>query len=245
MKFAILSDIHANAEALKVVFRDARAQGVRKIFCLGDVVGYGPEPVEALDLCRESCDVVLMGNHDAAVAGVISCGDFRQEAQMGVLRHRQELSEEARAWLGARPYVKRTKSFVCAHGSPFYPEFFNYVMDEMDAGDAIFSANGKRLIFVGHTHVSTCWKYVPGKSLTEEEPVNRVLEPKNRLVVNVGSVGYPRVEPESVYVLYDSETCQIVYRRLPFDFKGYVNRMYEKGILLPEWLTERWRGYLT
>lgn len=244
MKFAILSDVHANAEALKIVLQDAKEQGAEKILCLGDVVGYGPDAGEAVRLCQESCDVVLMGNHDAAVAGVIPCGNFRAEAQMGVFRHRHELSAEDRDWLGSRPYTCRTKSFVCAHGSPFYPEAFNYVMDEMDAGDAIFAAEGKRLIFVGHTHFSTCWRYDPGKTLSEVEAVDCVLEPKIRLVVNVGSVGYPRAEPESVYVLYDTKTHQIVYRRLPFDFRGYVKRMDEKGVQLPDWLEEQWRPFL-
>ncbi|MGN0852568.1 MAG: metallophosphoesterase family protein [Kiritimatiellia bacterium] len=244
MKFAILSDVHANAEALKTVLRDVREHGVERIVCLGDVVGYGPDPVESLRLCRESCQVVLMGNHDAAVVGAISCDDFRPEARMGVFRHRRELPAEDRAWLAGRPHVCRTRSFLGVHGSPFRPEDFNYVLDEADAEDAMAAATGRRLVFVGHTHFSTCWERVPGQPPVESGAVDRTLGPRGRLIVNVGSVGYPRVESESVYVLYDSRSRRIAYRRLPFDFKGYVRRMGQKGISLPEWLEERWRERL-
>ena len=86
MLYAIMSDIHANPSALEKVLVDAKEQGAEKVICLGDVVGYGPDPVEAVSLCRESCDVVLMGNHDAAVAGLTRTDNFIAFAQDGVRR---------------------------------------------------------------------------------------------------------------------------------------------------------------
>lgn len=101
MRYAIISDIHANPKALEKVLRDAREQCADKVVCLGDVVGYGPDPVAAVALCRESCGVTLMGNHDAAVAGVIATDGFIAFAREGVRRHRELLGAEDAAWLGA------------------------------------------------------------------------------------------------------------------------------------------------
>ncbi len=103
MLYAVMSDIHANPQALARALADAREQGAEKFICLGDVVGYGPDAVGAVALARTSFDVVLMGNHDAATAGLIPAFTFRPEARAGVYRHGHELSDDDLSWLRQLP----------------------------------------------------------------------------------------------------------------------------------------------
>ena len=241
MLYAILSDVHANPSALEKALADARGHGAEKIVCLGDVVGYGPDPTEAVALCRSACDVTLMGNHDAAVAGLLRTDNFIAFAQDGVRRHAGALAAADIAWLRALPYQHCGKSFICVHGTLLHPERFSYMYD----ADQICHAFGqmaqrrRRLLFVGHTHqagafVCTAENRVrmmaSGASLT--------MEPKEKYIVNVGSVGYPRADHDITYVLYDTRARTVVYRHLPFDFDGYLARLEAKGVIPPRWLLD-------
>ena len=245
MRYAIMSDVHANPTALKTALADAREQGADKILCLGDVVGYGPDPEEAVALCRDSFDVTLMGNHDAAVAGVIGSDNFIPFAQDGVRRHAAALVAGDIDWLRTRPYMHRSRSFVCAHGTPIRPDCFFYMND---AEAVILSLEWmarqrKRLLFVGHTHHACCIIYRPGEKATVIGPDKDIrLAPRTRYIVNVGSVGYPRTDRDITYVLYDTAVRKVCFRHLPFDFPGYVRRLETKNVNLPLWLADHMRN---
>lgn len=238
MLYAIFSDIHANPAAFQAAVADARALGAQKFLCLGDVVGYGPDAVGAVKLARETCDVVILGNHDAATAGLISTCNFRLEAQEGVERHRRELDDEAREWLRSLPLVHRARTFLGAHGTIDEPEYFGYIFRADQAWGA-FEAMGKStLLFVGHTHVSM-WCTRNGKGLVSaghDEVLT--LKRDQQYIINVGSVGYPRNEPQSIYVLYDSRRRTVGWRRLEFDFQSYFEAMQSKNIYIAPWLRE-------
>ena len=105
MKYAIISDVHANPVALEKVLADAEQCGVEQVVCAGDVVGYGPDPAGAIRILRERGIPVVMGNHDVAVADYVGIGYMIGSAQDGVTRHRAELGEDDLAWLGSLPYV--------------------------------------------------------------------------------------------------------------------------------------------
>lgn len=242
MRYAILSDIHANAAALRKVLGDVREQKADKVVCLGDVVGYGPDPVGALALCRESCDVVLMGNHDAAVAGVVSPAGFIPYAQDGVRRHRELLSATERGWLGLLPFEKRYPGFVCAHGSIEHPERFGYIIDTQSVIAAFVQLIElrRRVLFVGHTHHACVYDYDIEENRMKILPADELkVLPRHRYIVNVGSVGYPRVDCRSTYVLYDTETKLVRYRDLAFDYPSYVQELQSRNIDLPAWLAEQ------
>lgn len=238
MIYAILSDIHANPWALEHALADARAQGAEKFICLGDVVGYGPDAVGAVQLARKTFDAVVMGNHDAATLGLISTADFRSEAREGALRHRAELPEENLAWLRELPLVHRTRTFLAAHGSVSMPEQFPYVTDVGTALAAFRVMKQIPLSFVGHTHASLWIGLMPGGKLLAERSDTLEIDTRNRYIVNVGSVGYPRNESESVYVLYDSRKHLVTWRRLPFDYDVYFAAMEKKNIYIAPWLHE-------
>lgn len=238
MRYAVMSDIHANPWALERALADAREQGAEKFVCLGDVVGYGPDAVGAVELARSVFDVALMGNHDAATVGLISSWNFRPEAKAGFLRHGIELGAEALSWLRGLPHVYRGELFAAAHGSLVNPEAFAYILREGDALAAFEAMDATPLLFVGHTHLSLAVERT-GRSRVRVRAADRLeLSGKSAYIVNAGSVGYPRNEPESVYALYDSDQGTVVWRRLPFDYGNYVARMRAKRIELPGWLVE-------
>lgn len=239
MQYAVMSDIHANPQALERALADAREQGAEKFVCLGDVVGYGPDAVGAVALARASFDVVLMGNHDAATAGLIPVFSFRPEARAGVYRHEHELSDDALAWLRELPYVYHARTFWAAHGSIAHPEVFPYISTEEAVWEALRAMGRTPLLFVGHTHASLWIEARAGSAeLTAARTATRTLARGCRSIVNVGSVGYPRNEPESVYALYDSRRRVVTWRRLPFDYAGYFAQMEAKGIYIAPWLRE-------
>jgi len=239
MRYAILSDIHANPNALACALGDARDLGVEKVICLGDVVGYGPNPVKAVELVRSCCDVTLMGNHDAAVSGVMSTASFNATAVKGVLRHQKVLGAKDMKWLATLPYLHEEADFVCAHGSTMNPKWFNYVFSDTDAKDAL-EMTSKRLVFVGHTHNRASWVLKPGKSVPETGPRDILpLEDGCRYVVNVGSVGYPRTTFGSWYCVYDTEERRITFQSLPFDLAAYATELKRRRIDLPLWLSDR------
>lgn len=238
MRYAVMSDIHANPWALERALADAREQGAEKFVCLGDVVGYGPDAVGAVELARSVFDVALMGNHDAATVGLISSWNFRPEAKAGFLRHGIELGAEALSWLRGLPHVYRGELFAAAHGSLVNPEAFAYILREGDALAAFEAMDATPLLFVGHTHLSLAVERT-GRSRVRVREADRLeLLGKSAYIVNAGSVGYPRNEPESVYALYDSDQGTVIWRRLPFDYGNYVARMRAKRIELPGWLVE-------
>ena len=244
MRYAIISDIHANPVALEVALADARSNKADRIVCLGDVVGYGPDPVESVALCRSSCDVVLMGNHDAAVAGTTDTRNFIAFAQDGVRRHSAELNDADKEWLRALPYVYRDRSILCAHGTPVYPDMFLYMNDREPVILSLewMAKQKRRLLFVGHTHHACCIVYEPaGRLRVEQATEDIVLDRRSTYMVNVGSVGYPRADHDITYVLYDTASKTITFRHLPFDFNGYVGRMEATNVRLPLWLSDYMR----
>jgi len=226
VKYAVISDVHANPEALRRVLDDARRCGAEKVVCLGDVVGYGPGPAEAVALVRESAALAIAGNHDDAVSGRGDSSAFIGLAADAAERHRDALSADARAWLGSLPYTCELQGAVATHGDITDPKSFAYIEDESDAA-ANFEATDAQLVFVGHTHVPTI--FLTGRSGTvyKTEPQDFELEDGKRYIVNPGSVGYPREADGkcmSSYVLYDSDAHTVRFRFLPFSVASVMQR---------------------
>ena len=226
MKYAVISDIHANESALRHVLDDAHAQGVSRIICLGDVIGYGPLPRETVALVRASAAITLAGNHDDAVSGRQGADDFIDLAGEAVSRHRDALDATDLAWLRTLPYTCELEGAIAAHGDFTEPSAFHYIETEADA-EANFAATDAQLMFVGHTHVPAL--FLTGQSgrtyrLTGQD---FTLEEGKRYIVNPGSVGYPRERDGvclSSYVIYDTATRAVFYRQLPFAVSSVMQR---------------------
>ena len=224
MTYAILSDIHANEIALSAVLADARRHGAGRVICLGDVVGYGPEPERAVTIIRRAAAVTLAGNHDDAVAGRLDPSNFIDLAADAVARHREALSRESIDWLRGLPYVFKGRGFACAHGDFTAPAAFRYVAEASEAA-ANFAARREQLMFVGHSHVPGIFLTGASGRVYYLSPTDFTLEDGKRYIVNPGSVGYPRTNGhicESTYVLYDDTERTITFRRLPFTVRSVM-----------------------
>ncbi len=239
---AIISDVHANLEALTAVIDDIRGQGVRTIYNLGDTVGYGADPAACIDLVDAACAVNLCGNHDYAV--LFDAEGFNPIAKKSVEFHRRVLepSEENDdpevvrrwAWLSNLEPMHENKGFEAMHGSPRQP-ITEYVlpsdpeMDPIKVSD-VFSAMSQHIAFVGHTHFPGVLEEHNESFLMLATIGNRyVIDDNRRAIVNVGSVGQPRDRnPKSCYLIYDGKT--ITYRRVEYD----VEKTVQKILALPD-----------
>lgn len=226
MKYAVISDIHANLQALEAILKDAASQDVERIVCLGDVVGYGPLPAETLRRVRSVAATVIAGNHDDAVSGKISGEDFIDLAADAVKRHRTALSAEELAWLKTLPYTAKLDGAIAAHGDFTDPPAFNYMMDGKTVS-ANLNATDEQLMFVGHTHVPCVYLVGQSGRIYRIDPEDFTLEDGKRYIVNPGSVGYPRENKGqcySSYVIYDSSERTIQFRMLPFTVASVMQR---------------------
>lgn len=224
MVYAIISDVHANAIALSSVLEDARRCGAKKLLCLGDVVGYGPEPESTASTIRARAAFTLAGNHDDAVSGRLDASNFIDLAADAVSRHREALSDDNLAWLKSLPYIYNGKSFMCAHGDFTAPKAFEYISDEQEAA-ANFAATRAQLMFVGHSHVPGIFLTGASGKVYSLPPTDFTLENGKRYIVNPGSVGYPRTNGnvcESTYVLYDDAENTVSFRRIPFTVRSVM-----------------------
>ena len=243
MKYAIISDIHANPAALEAVLADLARYGVEKVVCAGDVVGYGCDPVQTIRILRERNIITVMGNHDAAVAGWRDTNDMIDRARDTDMRHREELGESDLAWLRSLPYVYADENLAVAHSNFVSPECMGYIHTPFDARYSFIYQDKERILFIGHTHLEALYGF--GFASDPRFPDCREAPPHDfeladgwRYLINVGSAGYPRVKPYSSYVLYDSATGAVLFRRVPFDFAGYAKELQANSIPIPEWLME-------
>lgn len=234
MKRALISDIHGNLEALRVVLADIREQGVSEIYCLGDIVGYGPNPCECLDLVIEHCEATILGNHDQAT--LFDPDGFNPVAQRAIYWTREQLedgpgtpSQRNRRWdfLGELHRTVSDGDFLFVHGSPREPTN-EYVFPEdiynQRKMDALFNRIQK-YCFQGHTHLPGV--FTPDyRFVTPEECNNQYRLVSDKAMVNVGSVGQPRDgDPRACYVIL--EDTALTYRRLQYPVEETRGKIYD------------------
>ena len=230
---AIISDIHGNLEALQAVLKDIEARGVSEIYCLGDVVGYGPNPRECVDLVMR-CKVVLLGNHDQGA--IFDPDGFNPQAERAIFWTRAQLENSSeprqireRRWefLAERPRQVRENGFLYVHGSARYP-LSEYVFPEdiynMKKMERIF-ALVERYCFQGHTHVPGI--FTENLQFLSPEDVNSQYKLDGRKTLcNVGSVGQPRDgDWRACYVMLDGETINFI--RVEYDVETTIRKVYE------------------
>ncbi len=221
MRFAIVSDIHANQQAWATTLADIRAQQIERIICLGDIVGYGPNPAEVLSSIHANVTDCALGNHDAVLGGLLDPECFNDDAQAMIEWTRERLDAKAGKWLRTLPLLLRGPGFSCTHANSAAPEGFAYVYEEDDVRQSLEHANDD-LIFVGHTHRAAIHYLNRDNEYRCLEPVDFFLEDGKRFIVNVGSVGIPRDRDfRSSYCVYDSEERSISFRRVAYDVEAF------------------------
>ena len=237
MLYGIYSDIHANLPALEVVLESMREHGVERRVCLGDIVGYGASPNECVALVKENADVCILGNHDSVAIKWDSDVGFNPYAKTAIEWTQKALSEESKQYLRSLPYMYEENDICFVHASPMSPADWIYVTDLEDALDA-FDHFGETHCFVGHTHSPVIVAMKEEEIPKVIETGSYVLEPSERLLMNVGSVGQPRDrDSRASYCLFDSEKHSVQLVRLDYDI-GETQRVMRDAVL-PMFLIER------
>ncbi|HEX7078706.1 MAG TPA: metallophosphoesterase family protein [Candidatus Eisenbacteria bacterium] len=236
MTTVLLSDIHANLEAFQAVLQDVDGRRPDRVICLGDVVGYGASPNECLDLVRERCDVVLLGNHDAAASGGPEVSRFNIYARVAAEWTAKTLTREHREFLQKLPLTATEGGCYCVHASPATPRDWEYLLDRFDA-EPQFAYFTEPVCFIGHTHQPAAFMADPGG--TRQIAVSGLrLDPKRRYILNVGSVGQPRDrDPRACYVVFHEGSGEVEYVRVPYDVESAQARI--RTAHLPEVLATR------
>ncbi len=230
MRYAVVSDIHANLQAWNAVLLDIRSQKVDRIVCLGDIVGYGPNPAEVLESIHSNIDHVVLGNHDAVLCDKMDVDLFNDAARDIILWTREQLTREATEFLASLPLSLAGHFFRCTHAEFSHPAMFDYIFTPEDALES-WQTVPEQLLFVGHTHRSCI--HLLGRSGTPRvvEAQDFILQPHKRFLVNVGSVGQPRDgDARACYCLYDTAEQTIWWRRIPFDIDAYRVAIRDAGI---------------
>ncbi|HSM56424.1 MAG TPA: metallophosphoesterase family protein, partial [Candidatus Sulfomarinibacteraceae bacterium] len=220
----------ANLVALEAVLQDAEGDWDR-IWCLGDIVGYGPSPNECADLLQQFDHLSLSGNHDWAVLGKLEIESFNSEARMALRWTQEIISEETRAFLEQLPPLLEEAPFTLAHGSPRQP-VWEYILDERSAAENFFHFTTAYCL-VGHTHVPLVFEELDGGRCRGSLPRydGPMLLGERRLIINPGSVGQPRdSDPRAAYALLDSEAMTWEHRRVPYDISVTQDRMRAQGM---------------
>jgi diadenosine tetraphosphatase ApaH/serine/threonine PP2A family protein phosphatase len=232
----VLSDIHGNLEALVAVLE--RVAGSDAVLCLGDTVGYGPNPNECVALVRARATATVLGNHDVAAIDSHGLEYFNANARTALEWTQSVLDAEHVAWLDGLSYEVRMPDYLLVHGAPV--EYFTYILDKEGAARA-FAATDAPLIFVGHTHVADYYALGPDGAIEHafrQHGGRLVLEPGIRYIVNVGSVGQPRdLNPDASFVTYDPGTRSVVWERVRYAIARTQEKMSEAH--LPEPLARR------
>ena len=233
---AIISDIHANATALDSVFDDASSQGVTNFVCLGDIVGYGPDPSECVRKIQELNCITIKGNHDEYVLDEYDLDNFNEEAREALLWTRSQLSSAQKNWLALLPYTRRLGRNSLVHASLDEPESWQYITNRLDA--SLLLKEQKSLItFCGHTHRPMVFKYTQGAA-SKLEGVVVEIDSSSKYMINVGSVGQPRDgDTRACYVIFDRTARTVEFRRIIYDINRTADRI--KNSELPNSLAER------
>ena len=212
-----------------------------EIWCLGDVVGYGPRPNECVALVRERCRVAIAGNHDLAAIRAVEIGDFSEDAARSIRWTREVLRADAEQWLASLAPSGTVGPVGLYHGSPRDP-IWEYVIDARAARGALDAAP-ERTVLVGHTHVAVAATIVDGRLRGDGAPDGTTLDLADgrRWLLNPGSVGQPRDRDPRAAVLVleveDGEPTRAVYRRVPYDWTRTQEEI--RAAALPERLAER------
>jgi predicted phosphodiesterase len=238
MRIALLSDVHGNLPAFEAVLAEVDAERPDELWCLGDLVGYGAQPDDCVELARERCDLCLAGNHDLVVTGDIDIGDFSTSAAEAARWTRENIGSEALAFLRGLRSTESGRAIGLYHASPRDP-VWEYVLSSWQA-DECMDLMDERVSAVGHSHVAL-WFRRRGEGRVEGEPAASGLEhdlSDGEWLLNPGGVGQPRdLDPRAAWLLLDTEGWSAQWRRVDYPIDEAARAIEQAG--LPRVLAER------
>jgi predicted phosphodiesterase len=231
MRCLIVSDIHSNLEAFEAVLDHAGP--VDSVWCLGDLVGYGPDPNACVELLRARPHLCIAGNHDWAALGRLGLAEFNADARQASLWTRKQLTPDNLAFLEALPKElpePAQEHFWLAHGSPCHP-IWEYILAEWSAS-AAFGCFDTTFCFHGHTHLPLLIRVASqegSERLVWSQPAGELYSlGQERMLINPGSVGQPRDgNPRASYMLLDPDALTLEHRRVEYEVWRTQEKMLE------------------
>jgi diadenosine tetraphosphatase ApaH/serine/threonine PP2A family protein phosphatase len=234
MRVAILSDIHSNLEALSAALAVVDREQPDRVFCLGDVVGYGASVNECCRLIRDRAAVTLLGNHDAAVSGRMDYSFYYDAARHALDWTAARIEPEHLDWLRTLPYSHQQDGMAFSHGSPVDPPAYDYVFALEQARELIPHARGLAdVTFIGHSHLCKTFALAPNGEVSEVIATRFVLRQGYKYVVSVGSVGQPRDgDNRACLVVYDDATREVAFHRVAYDIETSAQKILDADLAL-------------
>lgn len=231
MRYGIISDIHGNIEALEATLKSLGNESIDEYVCLGDVVGYGANPAECVSIVRELCKIAILGNHDAAVAGRMDYSYYYDAARDALDWCKNVLSDEDISWLEQRPYHVRVGDIDFCHGSPIFPEEFEYIFTREKAKELLpHREELAPVTFIGHSHLTKSFALSPDEAFNVRGTEFNVRE-NYKYIITAGSVGQPRdYDPRSCSAIYDTETRSFSYVRTEYDIDAQMKKIVDAGL---------------
>ena len=236
MKYAIISDIHANLEALTNALEKIDEFGVDQIVCLGDVVGYNANPNECAQLIRERDIPTILGNHDAVACGLEEPWGFNPVALFAAMWTRDGLSQENRDWLESLPDALNFGNFVAVHGAPRNHNEYLFTWEDILAHLPFLEEQNCSVCLIGHTHTPAIFSSDGVYSVDNDSRFE--MGDSKGFFINPGSVGQPRDgNPKSAFGILDTETNTYEQVRVSYPIEKAAKKVLEAG--LPQFLAER------
>ncbi len=228
MRYAIISDIHANLEALTTALVYIDSSNIDEVICLGDIVGYGASPNECIDIIRERCEKVILGNHDIACVDLIHTGDMTANARKAAFWTHDRLTPSSREYLEHLPLRIDHETFTLVHAFPYRPGNWDYLMSRFQA-EIAFHHFDTHLCFIGHTHVPAIY---------DSEDSEKGVYSNGKHIINVGSIGQPRDgDPRLSFGLLDTANWSYENVRLAYPVELAAEKIRHAG--LPDLLADR------
>jgi diadenosine tetraphosphatase ApaH/serine/threonine PP2A family protein phosphatase len=238
MRYGLISDIHANLEALEAVLAALKDEGVDEILCLGDVIGYGPNPNECVKLIQQHTAACLIGNHDEASLGRVDLDLFNYMARQAIEWTTEQLTEESKEFLKSLPYMRSYDRFMIVHASPDEPTRWNYILNLDDATQG-FEAFTEQICFIGHSHTPWVIPLQPDGRMRVSHDYPVICKDAFRYLINIGSVGQPRDRnPDAAFGILDTAPWQYELKRVPYDVAKTQKKIRATGTL-PAFLADR------
>ena len=237
MRIAIISDIHSNLEALNAVLDYTKTEHIDEYICTGDIVGYGANPNECIDIVKELTNRIVAGNHDFGVCNLTDTSYFNNVAKKAIEWTKKEIKNENMDFLKSLPLIIEYKNMLFVHSAPSSPARWNYILSMFDAMNE-FNFFENPLCFVGHSHQPVIFSINYDCEIGTSVENSITLNKKKRYIINSGSVGQPRDgNPKASFLIYDTDKKSITISRISYDIKKAQRKIIEVG--LPSFLAER------
>ncbi len=240
MKYAIISDIHGNLEALETALKEIEKEGIKYIFSAGDIVGYGADPEKCIELIRSRGISSVMGNHDYAVNNTSEEELFNSYARLAIQWTRNTISEDAKNFLSSLPFSVVKDDFTLFHGALDEESPFNYILMPADS-ELSFQNLTTQVGFFGHSHVAGCFIKSENGIISYRSGIidcEISIEEGNKYLINVGSVGQPRDgNPNGAFAIFDTDKRIVRIKRFAYDIEKASKKIIDAG--LPRFLAER------